>query len=64
MYPPVPVAVFHGYRRGQVLTQWPKGNQIAAVGFSRFEAEIEPELQELSWDGWKDHVLQNHLGKL
>lgn len=46
----------------QVLTQWPKGNQIAAVGFSRFEAEIEPELQGLFIRCFSD-VLQPQHGK-
>jgi len=46
----------------KVLTQWPKGNQIAAVGFSRFEAEIEPELQGLFIRCFSD-VLQPQHGK-
>eukprot|EP00435_Cladocopium_sp_Y103_P024159 s273_g5.t3 len=45
-----------------VLTEWPKGNQIAAVGFSRFEAEIESQLQDLFIRCFSD-VLQPQHGK-
>lgn len=44
----------------QVLREWPDGKIIQAIGFSRFEANIEPQLQDVFMQCFSDVLQPQH----